>query len=351
MRAFAWSTALALALLLVVAPACVSSVECKPENCAGCCDEADQCHPGNEVSACGKGASACISCAPSVCNSDGTCFALSALLDGGAFDASIDFGDDDAGADAGQPDGGMADAGTPDAGTPDAGRPDAGTPDAGASDGGARLPGIRLANFSGAPLDFCVWNTGMPVPTQAAFHPAGVPSGAVSDFFPFRGLVVNYNLLLVPPGVGCVTDAGFVVTTQLGDSALYRTRWYTRTGSPFGGGMFESVTPNRAGETVFFAQMQSTNARVTFVPDSDGGVDAGPPISISPTAPTLLPPGVPGMLVGDVPFVGTPPPRPFVGQAGGVVRIFMTGTEILVCDNLAPPVGNLSDCRPSVRAP
>jgi hypothetical protein len=360
-----------VALLLVLAAArCVPEVQCTPENCNGCCDEGDHCLPGSEVAACGKQGSACISCAPSTCNANGTCFLPLEPLDGGDYDGSLTFldgggadagevdagtsdaGDVDAGVtDAGAPDAGPRDAGTPDAGAPDAGPRDAGTPDAGTPDSGIVPVGIRFANFSGSTLDFCVWSPGQPIPTQAAFHPAGVASGTVSNYFPFPGQVAAFNFLMVPPGSGCVTDAGFNVTSQPGSGAAHRTRWYTRTGSPLGGGMLEDLVPDPTAESVLFTQMMSINAAVRFVPDSDGGVDAGPPISISPTARTLLPAGVPGVLEGNVPGQGVPPPRPFLGQAGGVVRIFMTGTEILVCDNLAPPVGDQSDCRPSVRAP
>lgn len=405
--------ALASAALVVAVQACAPRAPCTPSNCSGCCDESELCLPGNVPAACGKAGSACISCAPSsVCSMAGRCFEVNSLLDAGnddvtlSFDedggprdagapdaGSVDGGDDagvpdsgvddaglpdagalDAGADAGAPDAGAPDAGPVDAGTPDAGAPDAGAqdagtdagpPDAGApdaglvdagTDGGARDAGIvavgtRFANFSAAALDFCLWNPGNPVPSQAAFHPSGVAPGTVSNYFPFPGQIINFNYLIVPPGVGCVTDAGFNTVVRAGNSVRHRTEWYTGTGSPFGGGAFEDVTPNPAMETVLWSKMLSINAQLFFLPDSDAGIDAGAAISISATAATLLPAGVPGFLVGTVPSMGTPPPRPFVGQDGGVVRIFMTGSEIVVCDNLAAPLGDQSDCRPSVRAP
>ncbi|MEW6432610.1 MAG: DUF1565 domain-containing protein [Myxococcota bacterium] len=125
---------------------------CTPENCGGCCDEAQVCHPGGEATYCGLEGRACVSCAPSTCRPDGTCFGALPPQDGGeepidqnlyepdgSTDAGVsDAGEEDAGAsDAGAFDAGSADAGDTDAGETDAGEMDAGRPDAGPLDAGA----------------------------------------------------------------------------------------------------------------------------------------------------------------------------------------------------------------------
>lgn len=339
---------------------------CTPQNCTGCCDEAEGCHAGDEVGACGLQGAACVSCLPGTCAGDGLCFGTGSPPDAADFDASLTFPD------GGRRDAGAADAGANDAGSGDAGEVDSGTPDAGPADAGGdagfdagldagvdagvdagrpdagNVPGIRFANFSNRTLDFCVWN-GAP-PAQAAFHPTGIAPGEVSDYFPFAGLVVNSSFLLVPPGVGCVTDAGFNVTMMGGNSTRHRSYWYTGTGSPLAGSMLEDVALNPGGDVVLFTRMLSSSAALTFTPFDDGGIDAGP-ISIVPGTATLVPGGLVGVFTGNVPGQGVPPARPFASVDGGLVRVFVTGSAIVVCDNLAPPVGILSDCRTTVRAP
>lgn len=175
MRASTWTWgAVAVVAALAAVPACVPTVKCTPENCTGCCDEAELCHAGDEVAFCGKAGSACISCAPSTtCNTNGTCFAAGTPYDGGDPDTVLlfdgggqrdagvpDGGDVDGGEmdaavpDAGERDAGAMDAGDVDAGPPDAGPPDAGAPDAGAPDAGfppmdTCLPATTLIDNSG----------------------------------------------------------------------------------------------------------------------------------------------------------------------------------------------------------
>lgn len=363
MRRETWAAAVAGLVLGFVVNACAPTEPCTPDNCTGCCDEADFCHPGNEVAACGKSGSACVSCAPSVCGPEGRCYEMNELLDAGLWDGTLVFPDDDggypdagdvdAGDDAGVDAGGDAgvDAGTDagvDAGT-DAGTPDAGV-DAGQPDAG-NLPSIRFANFYPVALDFCVW-TGNTPPALSAFYPSGIPPGTVSAWVPFAGLAINYKFLIVPAGVGCVTDAGFTASNQPGNSVKFRTQWASNTGSIRGGGLYESPTVDPSADTVFFLRTGDSSATETFVPDpDDGGYDAGGRINLTTPAKTLLPDGVPGVLQGSVPGIGNPPDRPFKGQAGGFITVIITGTETLVCDNQAPVIGNQSDCRPSVRAP
>ncbi|MEW5742190.1 MAG: hypothetical protein AB1938_24960 [Myxococcota bacterium] len=147
-----------------------SGPPCTPDTCDGCCDEAEVCHPGNEATYCGLEGRACVSCAPSTCRADGTCFGAYQPLDAGDEpieqnlyepDGAVDGGDSDAGgtdagpvdagdADAGEADAGVdagggdagVDAGAMDAGDVDAGEVDAGPPDAGPSDGGAPDAGV-----------------------------------------------------------------------------------------------------------------------------------------------------------------------------------------------------------------
>jgi len=118
---------------------------CTPANCNGCCDEAQVCRPGDQLTACGKAGSACIACQPLFCGADGTCSGTPAPLDAGAPDASLPpvfmpdgAFPDDAGAssDAGSPDAGPLDGGGADAGSVDAGPFDAGVVDAGGLDAG-----------------------------------------------------------------------------------------------------------------------------------------------------------------------------------------------------------------------
>jgi hypothetical protein len=141
------------ALGLLASLGCNPTVACTPQNCSGCCDEADVCRPGNAADACGLGGAACISCGDSVCNPNGTCFSQAdGAVVGPTDDGGLPFTEDgglvaqDAGAttDAGAPtDAGTADAGGGDAGRTDAGATDAGSPDSGLDagvDAGVFLP-------------------------------------------------------------------------------------------------------------------------------------------------------------------------------------------------------------------
>lgn len=156
---------------------------CTPENCDGCCDEAEVCHPGGEATYCGLQGRACVSCAPSTCRPDGTCVGAFPPEDAGDEpieqnlydpDGAVDAGDADAGdADAGAVDAGDADAGAVDAGEPDAGAPDAGEADAGRVDAGPPDAGEPDAG-----------------PADAGLPDAGPPDAGQPDAGP-QGLFVN----------------------------------------------------------------------------------------------------------------------------------------------------------------
>ncbi len=219
-----------------------------------------------------------------------------------------------------------------------------------ALDAGVPATGYRLANMTGSALDFCIWGQGDVEPTLPAFAGSGgVPAGAVSAYFPFAKMAANFSVKYTPAGSTCAAaaDAGFNEFTETGNGAPHRTRWTTSQGSLLGGGFLDTTTATAGKETVLFTRMQSGSSTLTFVPDND----AGPSVTIQNNVPTLLDPNVTGSLVGAVPTIGTPSPRPFKTTSGGIVRVFLTGSQILVCDELAPPNGALSDCRPTVRAP
>lgn len=253
------------------------------------------------------------------------------------------------------PDSGNPDVGSPDVVAPDGGSPDV-TPDGAAADsaadaltdGGRPPKGVRLANMRAIPLDFCIWPKGGQMPAMPMFADAGgIPPGAVSTWARYDSLSLDFSLRYTPAGSPCAADAGFNTTNQLGDTAPYRTFWTTDKGTLLGSGFFDVTQPTAGKDTVLFDRMQSSSATLQFVPDGD----ASAPVPITHGVPVLLTPGVSGQLVGDVPGVGTPPVRLFKSVTGGVARIFMTGNAILVCDELAPAVGVLSDCRNTVRAP
>jgi hypothetical protein len=213
-------------------------------------------------------------------------------------------------------------------------------------DAGASGQGLRLANFSTMPLDICVRTIGGVYGDPAFLSSGGVATGSVSAHATYDFLAANFFIKYVPLGRTCTaTGTGFNETQQPGNLAPGRTFWFTGRGSPFAGGFLDGIPPTRAQETILFTKMLSINTTLRFVPDDV----AMPAVAISATQPTLLMP-VPGHLEGNVPGEGTPPPRPFLPQAGGVTRIFVTGSVITVCDELAPPIGALSDCRPTVRA-
>lgn len=248
---------------------------------------------------------------------------------------------------------------TPDSGNPDVGSPDVtsdvapdgGPKDSGSdalTDGGRPPKGVRLANMRGIALDFCIWPKGGQMPTLPVFAGSGgIPAGAVSTWAPFDGVAADFSLRYTPAGSTCAEDAGFNTTNQTGNAAPYRTFWTSDKGSILGSGLFDVTTPTAGKDTILFDRMQSTSSTLQFVPDAD----AGPAVPITNGVAVMLTPGVAGQLIGDVPGVGTPPPRPFKPVTGGIARIFMTGTAILVCDELAPAIGALSDCRNTVRAP
>lgn len=75
------------------------------ERCAGCCDAAGECQPGNLATACGASGTVCVVCPSGTCSS-GLC------LQADGTDAGVDGGAGDAGAtDAGSSDAGVTDAG------------------------------------------------------------------------------------------------------------------------------------------------------------------------------------------------------------------------------------------------
>ncbi|MBL8921569.1 MAG: DUF1565 domain-containing protein [Myxococcaceae bacterium] len=131
---------LLLSLVVFGAASCVvDRPPCTPQNCPGCCDEADVCHQGDRVDFCGLQGGACLNCSPSVCKANGECFELQDFLDSGTPDANFFVYEPDASiaTDAGQSDAGVSDAGPGDAGLTDAGPGDAGLLDAGLLDAGA----------------------------------------------------------------------------------------------------------------------------------------------------------------------------------------------------------------------
>ncbi len=270
--------------------------------------------------------------------------------DAPSLDAGAD-ADAGAGADAEPADAGLVpdDVGFEDTGlTADAGVDAGALADAGSADSGRPTYGLRFANLSADTLDLCVRPQGSPYAGPMFEASGGVRPNTVSAYVEFDFLSVNYLQKLVPLGATCTTTGtGFNETMQPGNGVKHRTYWYAGRGSPLAGGFFEGPAPTAGKDTLYFTRTQSINARVEFVPNDV----SLPHVTLSPLQPTLLDPGVPGQLVGDIPGTGTPPPRPFQAVSDGVLRIVLTATAILVCDDLAPPVGTESDCRPSVRAP
>lgn len=179
---------LLLSLVLIGVGSCVvDRPPCTPQNCPGCCDEAEVCHQGNTVDFCGLQGSACLNCSPSVCKANGECFELQDFLDAGTPDANFFIYEPDGsvGVDAGLP----MDAGVSDAGLSDAGAVDAGELDAGAVD-------------AGSPID-----AGM---TTDAGRPdaGGMDAGVVDAGRPDAGAVDAGPLDAGRPDAGGMTDAG-----------------------------------------------------------------------------------------------------------------------------------------------
>lgn len=156
---------------------------CTPENCNGCCDEAEVCYPGGETTYCGLQGRACVSCAPSTCRPDGTCVGAFPPEDAGDEPIEQNLYDPDGAVDAGDADAGDADAGAADAGLPDAGEPDAGPGDAGAPDAGEADAG----RVDAGPPDAGEPDAG---PPDAGPPDAGPPDAGQPDAGP-GGLFVN----------------------------------------------------------------------------------------------------------------------------------------------------------------
>lgn len=196
-----------LALFCATFGASCDVTPCTPENCAGCCDDRQTCHIGDESSACGAAGSACIDCGGDVCKLDGRCFGSysPAPRDGGPDDllpdanftdaGIVDGGPEDAGLvdagtpDAGELDGGLEDAGVSDAGEVDAGEDagllDAGVPDSGVSDSGVTDSGVPDAGVTDAGFDAGVLDAG---PRGLYVSPTGSDSNDGTRATPFRTL-------------------------------------------------------------------------------------------------------------------------------------------------------------------
>ena len=208
---------------------------------------------------------------------------------------------------------------------------------------------MRFANLSASAHDFCIKKSAMDTfPTLPVFAAqGGIPPMSVSYWYTAPdALALRFVFRVVTAGAPCESAAFYETIPPMQNLVTYRTYWKLDTGSPFAGGFYDTEAATPAKDTIILRRMYASSA-VTFLPDDD----AGGPVVFPFTGTTLLEPGHPGKLTVDYGSVPDPAPRELAPTAGGLTTIYTAGLTVLVCDELAPPVGHLTDCRATVRAP
>jgi len=202
----------------------------------------------------------------------------------------------------------------------------------GGLDAGPGLAAVRFANMRTVDMAVC-----LKVKTDAAYPStpfiAVVAAGSVTGY---QGLDENvYEYKYVAAGADCATAPAHLSTNDIFANTFSRRTFVGRDFS-----IVVSVwtsMPAAGKETILY---ESDGYAADFVDNAD----AAPPANLN-TSRTELAPGLTGKLV-----LANATERPFKTQVGQVTVLERAGTFI-VCDDLAAPVGGLSVCDATVRAP
>jgi hypothetical protein len=251
---------------------------------------------------------------------------------GGSVDATAD-GKSDVGIDGGGTDAGLDAARE---GGTDATPSDVAADDTGDDAGTGSY--FRVANLRSETFVVCYRLTGTTAYTGPLYEAeGGLATDQVSDWIPIENR--NYDVIYVLPGAGCsgtyVFSSSITLAASVGSARLSLFVRPTSSGGFLSGG---AVT---AGKDTVYYRPDSRNA--SFVPDADP--TAAVPLTF--ITPTLLD----GEVVGKIVLTFSGASRPFKTKAGGKATVFGHDEKLIVCDDLAPPIGHLSDCSAGVRLP
>lgn len=139
------------------------------------------------------------------------------------------------------------------------------------------------------------------------------------------------------------SGAGHTTTVNAGGHIGLYFRGLTPPSGAISGGYFEALQTTPGKDTIIVQNGTEAVTEPFFQRDDD----AGAPVDL------FVGFGKPVLVDGDVlgKITGGLTPRSVKTKAGGALSVWLQGTTLILCDDLAPPKDGLTDCSVGVRAP
>lgn len=199
-------------------------------------------------------------------------------------------------------------------------------------------PAVGVVNLRGTAIDFCIKKPGEAAFTGPVFQTqGGIPNNAASVKYP---IPVETQVMFVPAGNTCANQ---IFTPGAVTSAGTPRVTIVVRGAPVDDARIVFWRPQShvAGKEVIYLGPVGRDGRFA--------VGAGNPIELMRDQPTALDPNLVGQL--ELYANANPTFTRAMKTGSGVLLAVETATDILLCDELAPPNGHLLQCGATVRAP
>lgn len=216
-------------------------------------------------------------------------------------------------------------------------------PDGGAPDGGGNGipdgPTFKLANLFTDPINACLKPRNAAAFTTPLF-PAAIPPSSVSARVAIAENVYDVKILVNTSDCSAVAHQ---TSLSSGGHVGIFFRGLTPPSGAISGGFFESLTTAAGKETIMMHNGSEPPEEPFFHRDDDAGAPIDLFVGYDKTVP------LDGNVVGRIQAGGAA--RSLRTKSGGALGLWIDGTTIILCDDLAPPKDGLTDCSPAVRAP